>query len=92
MRGAQREIAPIFRSSHKDFCQDRDDPLRIVELRDSLKQRTAVQSSVHYLRHVENNSFLSKRVTAFFDRAGEAAETASPTDAVAIDEPSPETR
>ena len=69
---------------------DRDDLLRIVELWDPLKQRTAVQSLVYYVQHVEKNSFLSERVTAFLEKAGEAAVmTASPTDAVTVDEPSP---
>lgn len=35
---------------------DTDDLLRIVELWDPLKQRTAVASLVYYARHVEKNS------------------------------------
>jgi len=68
---------------------DRDDLLRIVELWDPLKQRTATQTLVYYARHVEKNSFLSRLVIDFFDSAGEAGKMASPNDAVAIDEPSP---
>jgi hypothetical protein len=67
---------------------DRDDLRRIVELWDPLKQRTAVQSFIYYAQHVEMNSFLSERVMAFLDNAEEAAaKTASPVDAVAIEEP-----
>ena len=70
---------------------DRDDLLRIVELWDPLKQRTAAQSRVYYAQHVEKNSFLSARGMTFLDKAQEAAsKVASPADAVAIDEP-PET-
>ncbi len=69
---------------------DRGDLLRIVELWDPLKQRTAAQSFVYYAQHVEKNSFLSERVTVFLDKADDAAaKTASPIDAVAIeDQPS----
>ncbi|HET8638235.1 MAG TPA: hypothetical protein VFL96_15400, partial [Acidobacteriaceae bacterium] len=44
---------------------DRNDLLRIVELWDPLKQRTAVQSLVYYVEHVEKNASLSKRVKDF---------------------------
>jgi hypothetical protein len=66
---------------------DRDDLLRIVELWDPLKQRTAVQSLVYYAQHVEKNSTLTGRVMAFLDKAEEAAaRVASPVDAVPLDE------
>ena len=54
---------------------DTADMLRIVELWDPLKQRTAVQSLVYYARHVEKNSTFAERVDAFladFPRKGEA--------------------
>jgi hypothetical protein len=57
---------------------DRDDLLRIVELWDPLKQRTAVQSLVYYVQHVEKNSFLSERVAAFLDQAEEASAKTAP--------------
>lgn len=46
---------------------DRDDLLRIVELWDPLKQRTAVQSFVYYVQHVEQNSSLSTRLKSFLE-------------------------
>lgn len=49
---------------------DRDDMLRIVELWDPLKQRTAAASLAYYARHVEKNSSLGERVERFLlDRA-----------------------
>ena len=66
---------------------DRDDLLRIVELWDPLKQRTAVQSLIYYAQHVEKNSFLSDRLAAFLENAeNAAAKNVSSTDAVAIDD------
>jgi hypothetical protein len=44
---------------------DRDDMLRIVELWDPLKQRTAVASLTYYFTHIEKNSALSERLSAF---------------------------
>lgn len=44
---------------------DREDMLRIVELWDPLKQRTAVASLAYYARHVEKNSSLGDRVERF---------------------------
>lgn len=44
---------------------DLDDMVRIVELWDPLKQRTAVASLVYYARHVEKNSSLGDRIDAF---------------------------
>jgi hypothetical protein len=44
---------------------DRKDLLRIVELWDPLKQRTAVASLIYYARHVEKNSSLGDRLEAF---------------------------
>jgi hypothetical protein len=44
---------------------DVDDLLRIVELWDPLKQRTATASLVYYARHVEKNSSLAERIDAF---------------------------
>jgi hypothetical protein len=48
---------------------DTDDLLRIVELWDPLKQRTAVSSFVYYARHVEKNSSLSGRIDEFLATA-----------------------
>jgi hypothetical protein len=44
---------------------DRADMLRIVELWDPLKQRTAVSSLLYYAKHVEKNSSLAGRLEAF---------------------------
>ena len=67
---------------------DRNDLLRIVELWDPLKQRTAVQSLVYYAQHVEENSSLTDRLKAFLKLAEQAAaKVATPVDAVPIDEP-----
>lgn len=44
---------------------DREDMLRIVELWDPLKQRTAAASLAYYARHVEKNSSLGERVESF---------------------------
>lgn len=46
---------------------DTNDLLRIVELWDPLKQRTAVQSLIYYARHVEKNSSLSSRIEGFLN-------------------------
>ena len=48
---------------------DADDLLRIVELWDPLKQRTAVSSFIYYARHVEKNSSLATRIDEFFKTA-----------------------
>lgn len=48
-----------------------DDLLRIVELWDPLKQRTAVASLVYYARHVEKNMSLSERIDNFLEQAAE---------------------
>jgi hypothetical protein len=50
---------------------DTDDLLRIVELWDPLKQRTAVNSLVYYARHVEKSSSLATRVEAFLRQAAQ---------------------
>jgi hypothetical protein len=69
---------------------DRNDLLRIVELWDPLKQRTAVKSLLYCVQHVEKNSSLTDRVNAFLEQAEKAAEkTATPIDAVLIEEPKP---
>ena len=39
--------------------------IRIVELWDPLKQRTAVSSLLYYAKHVEKNSSLSERIETF---------------------------
>lgn len=52
---------------------DVDDLLRIVDLWDPLKQRTAVASLIYYARHVEKNSSLSERIDAFLMKASEKA-------------------
>jgi len=48
---------------------DSEDLLRIVELWDPLKQRTAVASLMYYVTHVEKNAALTKRLTAFLETA-----------------------
>jgi hypothetical protein len=48
-----------------------EDMVRIVELWDPLKQRTAVQSLLYYAKHVEKNSSLSGRLDAFLRDAAE---------------------
>ncbi len=48
---------------------DMDDLIRIVELWDPLKQRTAVASFVYYATHVEKNSSLADRIDAFLKAA-----------------------
>jgi hypothetical protein len=48
---------------------DADDLLRIVELWDPVKQRTATTSLVYYARHVEKNSSLGDRLDAFLIEA-----------------------
>jgi hypothetical protein len=48
---------------------DQADLLRIVELWDSLKQRTAAASLVYYARHVEKNSSLGDRIEKFLREA-----------------------
>lgn len=51
---------------------DTDDLLRIVELWDPLKQRTAVASFVYYARHVEKSSSLADRLDDFLKKAAES--------------------
>lgn len=46
------------------------DLLRIVELWDPVKQRTAVSSLVYYATHVEKNSTFADRLHAFLEKAG----------------------
>jgi len=85
-------IALAFEEGVKDEIEalgvkalDRNDLLRIVELWDPLKQRTAAQSLVYYAQHVEKNSSLTDRLKAFLTQAEEAAkEAASPLDAVPL--------
>jgi hypothetical protein len=48
---------------------DIDGLLRIVQLWDPVKQRTAVQSFIYYARHVEKNSSLSQRIDEFLKKA-----------------------
>jgi hypothetical protein len=68
---------------------NRDDMLRIVELWDPLKQRTAVQSLIYCVQHIEKNSSLTERVKKFLAAAEAAASVGvSPTDAVPIPEES----
>jgi hypothetical protein len=50
---------------------DLDDMLRIVELWDPIKQRTAVASLLYYVNHVEKNGPLSERLATFLDEAGQ---------------------
>lgn len=48
---------------------DTTDLLRIVELWDPLKQRTAVSSLLYYAKHVEKNSSLASRIETFLIEA-----------------------
>jgi hypothetical protein len=48
---------------------DQDDLLRIVQLWDPLKQRTAQATLVYYAKHVEMNSSLAERLDAFLLKA-----------------------
>jgi len=50
---------------------DTDDLLRIVELWDPVKQRTAVSSFLYYAKHVEKNSSLGGRIDAFLEQAAQ---------------------
>lgn len=50
-----------------------DDMLRIVELWDPLKQRTATASLVYYARHVEKNSSLADRLDTYLANAMHSA-------------------
>lgn len=73
-RGALGLVAALgFRDGVRDLIEnigvkplDTDDLLRIVELWDPLKQRTAVASLVYYASHVEKNSTLTGRIEDFF--------------------------
>lgn len=65
-------VALGFRDDSRDRIEslglkalDTDDLLRIVELWDPLKQRTAVASLIYYARHVEKNSSLAARIDQF---------------------------
>jgi hypothetical protein len=49
---------------------NKSDLMRIVELWDPLKQRTAIASLVYYARHVEKNMSLSERIDLFLKQAG----------------------
>ena len=51
---------------------DRAAMLRIVELWDPIKQRTAVTSFVYYASHVEKNSSLTDRLAQFLSDAESA--------------------
>ncbi|HET9645764.1 MAG TPA: hypothetical protein VFP68_20965 [Burkholderiaceae bacterium] len=72
-RGALGVIAALgFKESVREQLEgiglkalDTDDLLRIVELWDPVKQRTATTSLVYYARHVEKSSSLGDRVDAF---------------------------
>lgn len=56
---------------------DVDDLLGIVALWDPLKQRTAVRSMLYYAAHVEKNSALANRLTAFLDDESKPEENAA---------------
>lgn len=67
-------VAKSFKADTRKMVQelglkalDADDLLRIVELWDPLKQRTAVSSLIYYARHVEKNSSLAARIDEFFN-------------------------
>ncbi|MFN3322453.1 MAG: hypothetical protein ACK5AZ_03065 [Bryobacteraceae bacterium] len=67
---------------------DRGDLLNIVQLWDPLKQRTAVQSLVYYVQHVEKNSSLTCRLKMFLKQAENTMEkVATPVDAVPVEDP-----
>jgi hypothetical protein len=76
-RGALGVVAALgFQKGIKEAVEkigviplDVSDMLRIVELWDPLKQRTAVQSFVYYARHVEKNSYLASRIETFLSDA-----------------------
>lgn len=76
-RGALGVIAALsFEDGVRDALEaigliplDTDDMLRIVELWDPIKQRTAVASLVYYAKHVEKNSVLAERLDAFLTQA-----------------------
>jgi len=70
-------VAMGFRSDVRGQIEDiglkplnKSDLLRIVELWDPLKQRTAIASLVYYARHVEKNISLSERIDLFLKQAG----------------------
>lgn len=72
-------VALNFRDGVRELIEDigvksinTEDLLRIVELWDPLKQRTAVASLVYYARHVEKNSSLAERIEAFLTAAASA--------------------
>lgn len=73
-RGALGIVAGLgFHDEVRDLIEnigikplDIEDLLRIVELWDPLKQRTAVASLVYYTSHVEKNSALTERIDTFF--------------------------
>jgi hypothetical protein len=71
-------VALGFRNGARSLIEDMglksldlDDLVRIVELWDPLKQRTAVSSLIYYARHVEKNSSLAERIDAFLKTAAE---------------------
>ena len=45
--------------------------IRIVDLWDPLKQRTAVASLIYYAKHIEKNSYLAARIDAFISNETE---------------------
>jgi hypothetical protein len=80
-RGALGLVAALnFDAGVRDMIEalglralDTDDLLRVVELWDPLKQRTAVSSLLYYATHVEKNSFLSLRLSEFLELASQAS-------------------
>jgi hypothetical protein len=81
-RGALGVIAALgFKDGVRELLEgmglkplDTEDMLRIVELWDPLKQRTAVSSLIYYARHVEKNSSLADRIDKFLLEAAKAKE------------------
>lgn len=81
-RGALGVVAALgFREGVRETLEgmglkplDTEDMLRIVELWDPLKQRTAAASLVYYARHVEKNSSLGDRIEKFLLEAAKAKE------------------
>lgn len=82
-RGALGLVAALdFRDGVRDLIENLgvkplaiDDLLRIVQLWDPLKQRTAVSSLIYYASHVEKNSALAGRIDGFFKASLEAPQS-----------------
>ena len=79
-RGALGILAALkFQAGARDAIEaagliplDRLDMLKIVELWDPVKQRTAVTSFTYYAQHVEKNASLKERLSAFLLTAADS--------------------